>query len=396
MLPIVPRMFLICAVGLWLVIGPGRAIAAGASMPAPSTPSLEVRDAPDDAGHALLLRWTRADSLRAVSFAIERRDSSGEWRTLATLPALTATRGADGRYQYIDRDRIMPGVAQTYRIATSLAPAGGAPAETLLSAAASAVARAQWFNAPRLPTAIAVVLFSGIILVFVALARRGRQLFIRRIAGLEAVDEAVGRATEMGRPVLYSPGLDPMEEVATVASINILGQVARKCAEYETRLIMPNRDAIVMTVAQEVVREAYTAVGRPDIFDPGQIYYTTQSQFGYAAAVCGTMLRERPATNFFIGRFYAESLILAETGSSTGAIQIAGTDADQQLPFFITSCDYVLIGEELYAGSVYLSREPLLLGALKGQDAAKAVLLALLLGGAILMLLGVDIRPLLG
>jgi len=247
----------------------------------------------------------------------------------------------------------------------------------------------------RLPTAVAAVLFAAVLVWFIRRARRGGSIFIRRIAGLEAVDEAVGRATEMGRPILYCPGLDPMEEVATVASVNILGQVARRAGQYETRLIMPNRDPIVMTVAQEVVREALTEVGRPDLYDPNDIYYTTQSQFGYAAAVCGTMMRERPATNFFIGHFYAESLVLAETGNATGAIQIAGTDADSQLPFFICSCDYVLIGEELYAGSVYLSREPLLLGALKGQDAAKAMILFALLAGTILALLGVDVRSIL-
>jgi hypothetical protein len=254
---------------------------------------------------------------------------------------------------------------------------------------------AGWFNTERLPTAVASLLFAATLLFFIRRARSGKPIFVRRIAGLEAVDEAVGRATEMGRPILYCPGLDPMEEVATVASINILGQVARKAGAYETRLIMPNCDPIVMTVAQEVVREAYSEVGRPDLFDPNDIYYTTQSQFGYAAAVCGTMMRDRPATNFFIGHFYAESLVLAETGNATGAIQIAGTDSDSQLPFFICACDYTLIGEELYAGSVYLSREPLLLGALKGQDAAKAVILALLVGGTILGLLGLNIRAIL-
>ena len=185
-------------------------------------------------------------------------------------------------------------------------------------------APAGWFNTERLPTAVASLLFAATLLFFIRRARSGKPIFVRRIAGLEAVDEAVGRATEMGRPILYCPGLDPMEEVATVASINILGQVARKAGAYETRLIMPNCDPIVMTVAQEVVREAYSEVGRPDLFDPNDIYYTTQSQFGYAAAVCGTMMRDRPATNFFIGHFYAESLVLAETGNATGAIQIAG------------------------------------------------------------------------
>lgn len=253
-----------------------------------------------------------------------------------------------------------------------------------------------WFEATRLPAAVATITFGAILLLFIRSARRGRSLYIRRIAGLEAVDEAVGRATEMGRPILYSPGLDPMEEVATVASVNILAQVARRAGQYDTRLIMPNRDPIVMAVAQEVVREAYTEVGRPDLFDPHDIYYTTQSQFGYAASVCGTMMREQPAANFFIGHFYAEALVLAETGNATGAIQIAGTDSDSQLPFFICACDYTLIGEELYAGSVYLSREPLLLGALKGQDVAKLILLAVLLVGTVLALAGIDLQPVLG
>ena len=91
------------------------------------------------------------------------------------------------------------------------------------------------------------------------------------------------------------------------------------------------------------------------------------------------MIRERPAANFFMGYYYAESLLLAETGASTGAIQIAGTDSPNQLPFFITTCDYTLIGEELYAASAYLSREPLLLGSLKGQDLGKALMMLLIL-----------------
>jgi hypothetical protein len=98
------------------------------------------------------------------------------------------------------------------------------------------------------------------------------------------------------------------------------------------------------------------------------------------------MAREKPATNFLIGMFYAESLILAETGAMTGAVQIAGTDAVAQLPFFITACDYTLIGEELYAASAYLSREPLLLGAIKGQDYSKVIIVALILLGTLLAL----------
>ena len=51
-----------------------------------------------------------------------------------------------------------------------------------------------------------------------------------------------------------------------------------------------------------------------------------------------------------------------------------------QLPFFVAACDYTLIGEELFAASAYLSREPKLLGSLKGQDiGGKLVFLSLAL-----------------
>jgi len=99
--------------------------------------------------------------------------------------------------------------------------------------------------------------------------------------------------------------------------------------------------------------------------------------------------------NFFMGKFYGEALILAETGYTSGAMQIAGSDSDTQLPFFITTCDYTLIGEELYAASAYLTKEPVLTGSLKGQDIAKAILMGLMGAGLILTILGFDVGSLL-
>ena len=245
------------------------------------------------------------------------------------------------------------------------------------------MARPHWFNRGRLNCLVAVVIFVLAITIFVAWARGGRDLFIRRLPGLDEVDNAVGRATEMGKPILYITGLSGISDVATIAAINILGEVAKKTAEYNTRLIVPCADPIVMAVEQEVVKEAYAEMGRPDAYNDDDVFYLTRSQFAYVAGVNGIMVRQRPATILYMGMFYAESLVLAETGSSVGAIQIAGTDAVTQLPFFITSCDYTLIGEELYAASAYLSREPVLLGGLKGVDAFKFMVGMLLILGVI-------------
>ena len=107
--------------------------------------------------------------------------------------------------------------------------------------------------------------------------------------------------------------------------------------------------------------------------------YVTDEQFGYVAAVDGIMVREKPATCFYLGAFFAESLIMAETGHSIEAIQIAGTAMPAQLPFFVAACDYTLIGEELFAASAYLSHEPRQLGSLKGQDVGKVIAMVFIL-----------------
>jgi hypothetical protein len=123
------------------------------------------------------------------------------------------------------------------------------------------------------------------------------------------------------------------------------------------------------------VREAYLLEGRPDLFNEDMVYYLTDDQFAYAAGVNGVMLRERPAACLYMGKFFAESLLLAETGNSIGAIQIAGTASPAQIPFFITACDYTLIGEEFFAASAYLSNDAELLGGIKGQDIAKILII---------------------
>ncbi|MEO0101170.1 MAG: fibronectin type III domain-containing protein [candidate division WOR-3 bacterium] len=236
------------------------------------------------------------------------------------------------------------------------------------------VSSAQWFNTDRINVLIATILFSFIVIWYIERAKKGEKLFIRPIPGLEAIDDAVGRATEMGRPILFSFGLGYITDVVTISALSILGKIARKAAEYATRLIIPNYDPIVMTAAQETVKEAYSEVGRPDLYREEDITYLTADQFGYAAGVDGIILREKPGAIFWQGYFFAESLILAETGHRVGAIQIAGTVAITQLPFFIAACDYTLIGEEMYAASCYLKPEPHMLGSLKGEDWAKALI----------------------
>jgi len=240
-----------------------------------------------------------------------------------------------------------------------------------------------FFITERLVMFLTILTFSGTLLFFIRKAQRGEEIFLRDIPGLKAVEEAVGRSTEMGKPVLYVPGIMDMDQVETVAGIIVLGHVSKMTARYETTLNVPVSRAIVMKAAQEVCKESYLVEGRPDMFHEDMVHYLTDEQFAYAAGVNGIMVREKPAACMYMGKFYAESLILAETGNSIGAIQIAGTASQAQIPFFVTACDYTLIGEEFFAASAYLSQRPELIGGIKGQDMIKVIVIGFILGGVI-------------
>jgi hypothetical protein len=221
-----------------------------------------------------------------------------------------------------------------------------------------------------------------LILWKVLTARRGRELFIRRIPGLTAIDEAVGRATEMGRPMLFSPGLDGLQ-IWTLQALAILRYIISISARYRTRIIFAGCEPVVFTVAEEVVREAYESEGAREAYRAEDVRFVSSDQFAYAAGVIGILNREQVSATFLFGGFYAESLLLAEAGHQVGAIQVAGTPSTTQIPFFLAACDYVIIGDEFYAASAYLSREPTLLGSLVGQDFAKLVILATIVIGIV-------------
>lgn len=373
-------MAIVCLCWTTVFSQPPDSLKNAPEIPTNPLANLQISDKPNDIGGTLELQWSypvpektmkeRFDGIRVYRSVFP--DSGYELATTLSAASIDyEDAGLDDNKPYYYR--VVP-----FKAEIETPPLTGPPA----------VASGQWFHTGRVPILILMIVFCVTAVVFITKAKGGYTFYVRPIAGINAVDEAIGRATEMGRPILYVPGLGTAADVATIAAFTILARVAKKTAEYNTRVIVPNYDPVVMTVCQEVVKEAYTSAGKPELYNPNDIFYVTQDQFPYTAAVNGIILRERTATNFYMGMFYAESLVLAETGFVAGSIQIAGTDQLVQIPFFVCACDFVLMGEELYAASAYLSREPQQLGTLKAQDWGKVIVVSLILIGTILSTVG--------
>ncbi|MCD6400121.1 hypothetical protein J7L85_04950 [candidate division WOR-3 bacterium] len=325
--------------------------------------SFEAMDTPNDGGQSITIigRDIPTDVKKILVFRRTEKDTVYKQVGFFSLLSM----------KYTDNDSIKDGEKYFYRLGVVF------PKSTFYyNITKPAVSTAQWFNRTRAAVLMYLILFSALVLLFIQLAKRNPEgLFIRKIPALDAIDEAIGRSTELGKPTFFVHGLMGITDAATLAAITLLRRVAKKIAEYDTPLLVTNFDPIVMTASQETVKQAYTEAGRPDAYNEKNIIYLTYEQFGYTAGVDGLMAREKPGAIFLQGYFFAESLILAETGHAVGAIQIAGTTATVQLPFFVAACDYVLIGEELLAASSYIGREPVMLGSVKGSDWGKAVLI---------------------
>ena len=238
-----------------------------------------------------------------------------------------------------------------------------------------------------------IILVTSLALMLLSIwyQRGGKRISIRKLAGLDAIEEAVGRATEMGRPVHFSTGTQATlygeEAPQILAGLTVLGYISRLTAKHRTPLIVTVAHPSSLPLAEGIVKESYLKEGHPEDFRPDMVRYISTEQQGYVAGVQGIFRREKVAANIMIGPAYSDLHSILETGYRVGAIQIAGTGTKTlQLPYIIAICDHALIGEEIYAAGAYISREPDLLATMLAQDISKYGVLGLFIIGTILTL----------
>jgi hypothetical protein len=228
--------------------------------------------------------------------------------------------------------------------------------------------------------------------LYIKQAEGGKVPKVRRIAGIDAIDESIGRAVEMGRPVICSHGIATLRDATTgpqtIAGLSVTAYVAKKCVEVGSRLIVPVRQPEVWPIAADVVETAYRLAGKPEEYKSSDIMFLSNDQFGFSSSYIGILMREKPGANIMVGAYWAESMQLAEVGTRVGCMQIAGTAQNTQIPFFLLATDYCLIGEEIYAASAYLSGEGQQIASLAGQDIGRILAAIVSIIGAIVTTMG--------
>jgi len=241
---------------------------------------------------------------------------------------------------------------------------------------------------------VVLIIFWATLIYFIRRSMAGKLPNLRRLPAIDAIDEALGRASEMGKTVLFSHGtgtLESSEAAGSLAAIAALPYIARKCAQLELQLFLPTGSHTAYNVLSEVAREAYQLEGKPELFNQNNVQYLSSVSRAYSAGVMSTLMTQNVGAAIMLGSYHHAGLMLVETANRVGALAVGGTDSTAQIPWFVAGCDYALIGEEIYALGAYISKDPISVGGLAGLDILKAVILAIMALGVVLFQVGVDL-----
>jgi hypothetical protein len=241
---------------------------------------------------------------------------------------------------------------------------------------------------------LGLILDIGIAALVYYYINNGKDIHIRRVPGLDAIEEAVGRCAEMGKPVICSYGLAGFS-YWTLAGLSILSHVAKLSARTGTRLIVPTGGStsslIVRPVAEEIVKTAYVMEGAESDFNPDDLPFLSGQQYAYVGGYVGIMQRTRPGSVIMTGSHWSDAMNIAETSNAVGAVTITSGSYISNVAALACASDYILIGEEAPAAGAYLSEDTSQRASIRVQDIYKWLAIGLTIIGLLTSSVGFDV-----
>jgi len=239
---------------------------------------------------------------------------------------------------------------------------------------------------------LTLLLVAFAIFVFLALlARRGLKPALRPLEAYNQLDALVGQAVESGGRVHIALGPNSLtneDAATTLAGLAMLELVTDSAHVSDLTPVATSGDATTWFVLGDTMLRVYRRRDLNEKFQTVMPRLVALDPITYAGGISSLMTNESIRTNIAMGSFGSELMLITESASRRGILQIVGSDRLDAQAVAYASSRYPLLGEEFYMARAYLSDTPSAIAGAATEDILRWILIALIIGGTILTSLG--------
>lgn len=244
---------------------------------------------------------------------------------------------------------------------------------------------------------LTLILFIGCQLYFLFMFWRVLQhkliVTLRPLPGIQSLRVLAGRAVEEGSVLHLALGtgqLNASSVAETLVGLAVTDELATQAARTGQAPVITTADPIAVVVAQDQLRAGDAERGWRTL---NNARFVAPTAAAYGTGTRGIISQERIRMNALLGHFGDEYLFLAAEQPSGGKDfrqpQIAGTARLETLPLVYLTSEHPVLGEHLFAVGAYLGRWPSHLASLMAQEAARIIIVAMIIVGTLLASLGI-------
>src|SRR5574340_39610 len=223
------------------------------------------------------------------------------------------------------------------------------------------------------------------------IAREGQPEF-RTIPAFARLKKAIGLAVEKGTRIHVSLGKSSLTQPtnpSALAGLATLERIGHYASVSDEPPVATSGDGGIALLSQDTLKAVYRSVNASELYDSTRAYMPGATPMSYIAGTLPVVIDEGISTHVIIGNFGPEVALLTEAANGEGAFNLAASDSLPAQAALFASAEEPLIGEELFAAPAMLESNPAHSASLKTQDWLRWFVIVVLLGGAVLKLVGI-------
>lgn len=240
-----------------------------------------------------------------------------------------------------------------------------------------------------------VVSFSAI-LWYIWQALQGKEMRLRQMEQVDAIEDGVDRAVEENRPVYVEPGclvfLSGTRAPIAINGMNVLRYTTRLCVRKGARVILPVPfNPEVYPLIDGIFREVAVAEGHPEAYKPEDVRFYGGTEASFSVGASTDIARTSASLVVMVGSTTSSEIYMSGVALSEGATVIYGNTLYALMGAAACMAHYSMFGDDVFGAGAICSGDNEVRSTMFGGDLTKLIIVALILISAILAAVGLPI-----